>query len=128
MSGTAALDEFQEQRQRLFAPTIEACRQLGVMYMEGTGVSPDPRRAAALFGQACTGDNLSACNHLALALAEGMGVTKDVARAVDVYQKACDRGYGLSCRNLGLMLRDGRGVDADLPRAAKLLEDRKSVV
>ncbi|NVB78839.1 MAG: SEL1-like repeat protein [Kofleriaceae bacterium] len=104
------------------AGDLEACRSLGVMYTEGTGVSPDPRRAAALFGQACNGGNLSACNHLALAIAEGIGVPKDVPRAVEVYQKACDRGFALSCRNLGLMLRDGRGIPADLPRAAKLLD------
>lgn len=101
---------------------LEACRSLGVMYGEGTGVSPDPRRAAALFGQACNGGNLASCNHLALALAEGIGVPKDGARAVEVYQKACDRGYALSCRNLGLMMRDGRGVAVNLSRAAKLLD------
>src|SRR5262249_38293335 len=28
---------------------LEACRNLGVMYAEGMGVSPDPRRATALF-------------------------------------------------------------------------------
>src|SRR5258708_7663542 len=49
---------------------LEACRSLGVMYAEGTGVSPDPRRATVLFGQACNGGNLPACNYLALALAE----------------------------------------------------------
>ena len=101
---------------------LEACRNLGVMYSEGTGVSPDPRRATALFGQACTGGNLSACNHLGLALAEGMGVDKNPQRAADVYQKACDGGYKLSCRNLGLMLRDGRGVPQDLARAETLLD------
>ena len=102
------------------AGDLEACRSLGVMYTEGIGVPADPRRAAALFGQACAGDNLAACNHVALALAEGLGVDKDPAQAVEVYQRTCDAGYQLACRNLGLMLRDGRGVTADLPRAAGL--------
>jgi TPR repeat protein len=101
---------------------LEACRNLGVMYAEGTGVSPDPRRATVLFGQACNGGNLPACYHLALALAEGMGVDRQPAKAVEVYQKACDGGYKLACRNLGLMLRDGRGVPADLVRADALLD------
>lgn len=101
---------------------LEACRSLGVMYAEGTGVSPDPRRATTLFTQACNGGNLPACNHLALALAEGMGVERQPAKAVEVYQKACDGGYKLACRNLGLMLRDGGGVPADLPRAEALLD------
>jgi TPR repeat protein len=101
---------------------LEACRSLGVMYAEGTGVSPDPRRATTLFTQACNGGNLPSCNHLALALAEGMGVERQPAKAVEVYQKACDGGYKLACRNLGLMLRDGGGVPADLPRAEALLD------
>jgi TPR repeat protein len=104
------------------AGDLEACRNLGVMYAEGTGVSPDPRRATALFGQSCTGGNLSACNHLALALAEGMGTDKSPQRAMAVYQKACDGGFKLSCRNLGLLLRDGRGVPVDLLRAESLLD------
>jgi TPR repeat protein len=101
---------------------LEACRNLGVMYAEGTGVSPDPRRATSLFGQACNGGNMPACNHLALALAEGMGVDRQPAKAVEVYQQACDGGYKLACRNLGLMLRDGRGVPADLGRAEALFD------
>jgi hypothetical protein len=101
---------------------LEACRNLGVMYAEGTGVSPDPRRATALFGQACNRGNMPACNHLALALAEGLGVEREPSKAVEVYQRACDGGYTLACRNLGLMLRDGRGVTADLARAEVLLD------
>jgi len=104
------------------AGDLEACRQLAVMYAEGTGVSPDPKRATKLFSQACAGDNLPACHHLALALAEGMGTERQPAKAVDAYQKACDGGYKLACRNLGLMLRDGRGVPADLSRADVLLD------
>ena len=34
------------------AGDLEACRNLGVMYAEGTGVSPDPRRATALLSTA----------------------------------------------------------------------------
>ena len=101
---------------------MEACRNLGVMYAEGVGVSANAVRATALFAQACDGKNLSACNHLALALSEGMGVERNPARAVEVYQQACDGGFTLACRNLGLMLRDGRGVPADLQRADKLLD------
>lgn len=101
---------------------LEACRSLGVMYQEGTGVSPDPRRATALFAKACDGGNARACNHYGLALADGMGTERDAAHAVTVYQKACDGNFTLACRNLGLLLRDGRGVAADLTRAETLLD------
>jgi len=104
------------------AGDLEACRNLGILYAEGTGVSPDPPRATKLFAQACNGGNLPSCNHYALALAEGMGTERQPAKAVDVYQRACDGGYKLACRNLGLMLRDGRGVPADLVRADALLD------
>jgi TPR repeat protein len=104
------------------AGDLEACRQLGVMYQEGTGVSPDLRRATALFGQACNGGNLSACNNLGLDLAEGIGVDKNPTRALEVYQKACDGGFKLACRNAGLMYRDGRGVAADIAKAEVLLD------
>ena len=101
---------------------LEACRELGVMYQEGTGVSPDPHRATTLFGEACNGNNYSACNNLGLNLAEGIGSETNATRAVEVYQKACDGKFTLACRNLGLLLRDGRGVTADLPRAEALLD------
>jgi len=101
---------------------LEACFRLGVMYAEGTGVSPDPPRATALFRQACSGGTLAACNYLALALAEGMGVERQPQQAVEVYQKSCDGGYKTACRNLGMMLRDGRGVPADAARAELLLD------
>jgi hypothetical protein len=104
------------------AGNMESCRNLGVMYAEGKGVTADRRRAAALWGQACDGGNQSGCNALALALAEGLGVDRDPARAVATYQKACDGGYTMACRNLGMMLRDGAGVPADLPRAQALLD------
>ncbi len=104
------------------AGELEACRNLGVMYFDGTGVSRDPPRAVKLFAQACSGGNLSACNHLALAYVAGTGVERQPARAVEVYQKACDGGYKLACRNLGLMLRDGTGVPPDLGRAVVLLD------
>lgn len=100
---------------------LESCRRLGVMYQEGTGISPDPRRATALFGQACKGNNLSACNNLAMNLSEGIGAERNAAKAAEVYQRACDANYALACRNLGLMYRDGRGVPADATKAEPLL-------
>lgn len=104
------------------AGDLEACRLLGVMYQEGTGVSPDPRRATALFAQGCTGNNLSACNNLGMNLADGLGVDKNPTKAIDAYTKACDGGMKLACRNLGLLYRDGRGVPQDLAKAEPLLD------
>jgi len=101
---------------------LDACRNLGVMYAEGTGISRDVQRAAKLFVQACNGGNLPACNNLAFAYLEGTGVERQPAKAAEVYQKACDGGYKLACRNLGLMLRDGTSVPADLARAELLLD------
>lgn len=101
---------------------LEACRNLGVMYADGLGVSRDRERSVKLFVQACNGGLLAACNNLGLAYLEGNGVDRQPARAAETFQKACDGGYKLACRNLGLMLRDGRAVPADLTRAAMLLD------
>jgi len=104
------------------AGDLEACRNLGVMYSDGTGISPDRERAVKLFVQACNGGNLAACNNLGFALLEGIGVDRQPAKAAEMFQKSCDGGYKLACRNLGLMVRDGRGLAADLARAAALLD------
>jgi TPR repeat protein len=102
---------------------LEACRNLGILYSEGQGVSQDQRRATALFGQACNGGNLSSCNHLGLALTAGMGVDKQPDKAAAAYQKACDGGYKLACRNLGMLLRDEHsGIPQDLPKAEQLFD------
>jgi TPR repeat protein len=107
---------------RCVSGNLEACRNLGVMYAEGQGVSRDRERSVKLFLQSCNGGLLSACNNLALACLEGNGTDRQPDKAAELFQKACDGGYKLACRNLGLMLRDGRAVPADLTRAAMLLD------
>ncbi len=121
-AGSASQQVAEAFDKKCVAGELEACRNLGVMYTEGVGVTKDERRAAALFAQACNGGLLAGCNHLALVLAEGLGMPRDVPKAVELYQRACDGGYGLACRNLGLLLRDGRGVEKDLPRAESVLD------
>lgn len=101
---------------------LESCRHLGLMYADGSAVSPDPKRATGLFTTACNGGNVRACFHLGLAFAEGLGTERQPLRAVESYQKACDGGVLEGCRNLGVMLRDGRGVPPDLARAGALLD------
>lgn len=101
---------------------LESCRHLGLMYADGSAVSPDPKRATQLFIQACNGGNVRACFHLGLALSEGLGTERQPVRAIEAYQKACDGNVLEACRNLGMLLRDGRGVPLDLNRAAGLLD------
>src|SRR5262245_29459046 len=103
---------------KCLAKDWEACRNLGVLYSEGAAVTADPKRAAALFLQACDGGNAAACNNLGLVLAEGIGVVQDPAAARERYQKACDGDNLLGCRNLGLLLDGTRGIPADPAAAA----------
>ena len=95
----------------------EACRNLGVLYAEGTGVARDPVRALALYGQACDRGNAAACNNLGLVLLQGHGVQPDPVAARRWFGKACDEKSLLGCRNLGLTLVRGEGGDKD-PAAA----------
>src|SRR5580692_1675471 len=65
------------------AGNIESCRNLGMAYASGRGVSPDPRRAFGLFQQACTSRDLAACDDLAAAYLSGTGVDRDDRKAAD---------------------------------------------
>ena len=97
------------------AGDLEACRSLGVAYSEGIGVAADPRKATALFAQACNGGNCVGLQpHAALALAEGLGIDALPGAGDGALPEGVRRNYALGCTNLGLMLRDGRGVAADL--------------
>jgi TPR repeat protein len=122
-SGVDPAEQAAAYDKQCVAGDLEACRQLGAAYLEGTGVSKDLPRATALFVQACNGGNMAACSALALEYLEGPSSERNPKAAVEMYQKACTGGFKPACRNLGLVLRDGRGVPPD-PVGASLLLDK----
>jgi serine/threonine protein kinase len=98
----------------------EACKDLGIMYRYGQGVTEDDLRAAGLYSKACDGAPPKGCNSLGEMYANGKGVAKDDSRAATFYSKACDANDAMGCSNLGSMYWYGRGVSPDDTRAAAL--------
>ncbi len=94
-----------------------SCSALGVAYETGHGVTPDARKAAALYQRACTGGNLPACVHLGEVYERGTLGHVDRDGAEIIYRAACDGRLGEGCHRLA-RLRYGDGAVAD---AAKLL-------
>jgi serine/threonine protein kinase len=98
----------------------EACKDLGIMYRYGQGVTEDDTQAANLYTKACNGDPPKGCNSLGEMYANGKGVGKDDTRAAALYSKACNANDALGCSNLGSDYWFGRGVPQDDSHAAAL--------
>lgn len=73
------------------------CILLGVMYIEGNGVSKDIARGIELVGWACHRGNATACSQSGRAYRDGDGVDKDEARARVYFERACKKGEFNAC-------------------------------
>jgi hypothetical protein len=98
----------------------EACKDLGNMYHDGSGVGKDGLRAASLYAKACDAHYVMGCNNLGVMYHIGDGVAQNDVRAGDLYSRACDAGDALGCTNLGNSYWNGRGVSQDDTHAAAL--------
>jgi TPR repeat protein len=101
-----------------------SCRNLALMYANGTGVPQDYARAAGLYRKACNGGDSGGCTNLGLLYANGTGVSRDYTQAATLYRKACDAGSRIGCGNLAVMYANGTGMPQDYAQAAVL--DRKA--
>jgi serine/threonine-protein kinase len=124
----AALD--QKGNQKEAAPLYDqactggngnACEQLGMLYMAGSGVPQDPARARDSFSLACDAGNAEGCNNLGISYEYGGEGQQDYSRAVALFTKACNGGSAAGCLDLGSMYRDGRGVASDFDKAREFL-------
>ena len=75
----------------------ERCHALGLMYLNGEGVSKDILKAIELFTKACDGGNGEACFYLARFYVSGTEVRKDLEQAKKLFRKACADGYDKGC-------------------------------
>ena len=98
-----------------------ACEELGMFYMAGSGVPQDPSRARDSFSLACDAGNAEGCNNLGIAYEYGGEGQQDYSRAVALFTKACHGGSAAGCLDLGSMYRDGRGVATDPDKAREFL-------
>ena len=73
------------------------CSNLGRIYLEGFGVTPDAVKAAEFYDKACgLGDAIS-CSNLAMMYGDGNGVARDPGKAAQLYAKACQSGFSSAC-------------------------------
>jgi serine/threonine-protein kinase len=98
----------------------EACKDLGNMYHDGSGVGKDGLRAASLYSKSCSTSPPKGCTNLGVMYHNGDGVPQNDAHAGDLYSRACDAGDGIGCANLGNSYWNGSGVAHDDTRAAAL--------
>jgi TPR repeat protein len=94
------------------------CGDLGVLYQNGKGVSPDLAKAAVLYRKGCDGQSWRACYFLGSMYSNGTGVGQDQAQAAAFYRRGCEEGGDPpSCNSLGIAYENGSGVTKDDARA-----------
>ncbi|QIO09158.1 tetratricopeptide repeat protein [Acinetobacter lanii] len=74
---------------------------LGKLYDYGIGVSPDPKKAIALYRLSAKDDYSDAQFALGYLYHKGKGVKKDITQAIDWYNKAADQNDSDALLNLG---------------------------
>src|SRR5262249_19758299 len=75
---------------------IDAMAELGVLYMDGLGVTQDYAKARDWYEKAAAKDNALAMVNLGLFYENGRGVTQDYAKARDWYEKAATQGHEIA--------------------------------
>ncbi len=106
----------------------EAAHALGMLYLNGDGVTRNTAMAAGWFNRAAEAGHTEAAYHLGNAYRLGLGTPKDIASALTWYEHAADGGSAIAAYTLGTIYRLGDGVRRDYSEALvwlKLAADRK---
>ena len=91
------LDSDPEEAFRLFTRasergSLEALGNVGVLYINGTGVPKDPRKAVSMFDKGAQGGNPFCMFLYAQCLENGLGVGKNQMQAQNWYRKSAEAG------------------------------------
>ncbi len=92
---------------------------LGRMYMEGSGVPQDFRKALTLFQKAASKGLANAQSNLGVMYASGSGVNQDYKLSITWFKKAADQGFKIAMLNLADMYENGLGTYPDQVEATK---------
>jgi TPR repeat protein len=110
------------ERQDAERGNAKSMGELGMMYLEGVGCSPDPSLALVWLARgARKGDALSE-NNLGFLYDKGRGVPRDPRLALKWFQKAAAQGLASAQRNLGLLYGRGDGIPRDDAQALSWFE------
>ena len=92
---------------------VDAMRDLGKLYKDGSGVKLDNKKAERLYRAAADRGHAVARNNLGFLLDS----EKKHEEAFRYYALAADQGYTAGETNLGFCYRDGEGTEVDLGKA-----------
>jgi len=98
---------------RVRRQTARAYYQLGTLFLNGTGVALDLRKAIEAFEVAAALGMGQAQNSLAMMCAAGDGAARDNKKAQRLYSLAASQGVVSAQYNLGIMLAKGYGSAVD---------------
>jgi TPR repeat protein len=84
-----------------------SCSDLGLLLVNGTGVTRDEKAGIATWEKACTLDSPIGCANYGGRLANGRGIARDAAKAAQILEKGCRLNLGLACRMAGDLHADG---------------------
>ena len=107
-----------DEAMRLMTPLAaqdepEAQFLLGLMYLNGRGVAPDPAEGLRLHRLVAEKGYAQAQYSVGLIYARGRGVPRDDDEAAKWFRLAAEQGDALAQFDLGIMHTNGRGVPAD---------------
>ncbi len=126
--GAGALDRgdyktaFQEFKPLAEHGNAGAQYNIGLMYLEGKGVTKDYVEAVKWYKKAAEQGNAEAQSNLGVMYANGLGVPQDYAEAAKWFKKAAEQGNAGAQYNIGLMYVLGEGVPKDFVMAYMWLD------
>jgi len=112
-------NDFSDLQKKAESGDAKAQDNLGVMYMNGQGVTKDYVEAVKWFRKSAEQGHTEAQCDLGLMYIKGWGVPKDEAKAAEWFRKSAEQGYAEAQCNLGFMYINGQGVTKDYVEAVK---------
>lgn len=92
---------------------------IGLKYLHGDGIPPNPGRAAQWIRRSAEQRNVLAEYWMGLLYDRGEGVEADPAAAVRWYKSAAERGNRKAMHALGIAYAEGKGILRDYTQAAR---------
>lgn len=106
---------------------VEAKTNLGLLYLQGTGVPEDPAEAQRLFREAAQAGDAQAQNNLGLLYVRGIGIEQDYAQAAAWFSLAAEQGLAEGMRNLSVLHESGYGMPVNEDAARALLSAAREI-
>jgi len=106
-------------QQNARAGDAKAEYRLGMIYLNGEGVSQDYKQAADWFSAAAKQGSADGEFALGYLFERGKGVPRNFASAAAYYATAARQGHSTAENNLGSMYEQGQGIPQDLGEALR---------